>query len=442
MQCKNCSQPIDEEAAFCGSCGQQLVPNVARDAVLAYATGRARADNLQAAPGRANHIVQPQPQQAARPLTHAMLQKPAPIHRRPGLHSYTLFSTHAPLTWQSKPARNIAFLTIILAILVVGILAGVIALEQHRQLAPGNGASTDMEQAQGSVTFSDSQSGQGTSDRLTIQISGISVAAPETHLAAWLLNEQTEQTFSLGILDKQTVQKQTRYILNLTSQGTNLLGQGNKVEITQESGKATLPTGRVLLVATFPAMAFVHIKHLLVSFPSTPNNVGLLPGLRTQVRQLQEQASLLRTGSPETAQCVAQDIINQVEGQHGTHYHSLPDTCPSSNGQGVSDGFGLLGQAGGGYVTSAAAHASLAATQPDTTDTIRTYARQLVTATDNLKGGLTSLEQDALTLLATPADTASRQNAIELTDHIFTATNMAYQAGQRMATLTLEPWTA
>jgi len=221
-----------------------------------------------------------------------------------------------------------------------------------------------------------------------------------------------------------------------------LLGQGNKIEITQESGKATLPTGRVLLVATFPAMAFVHIKHLLVSFPATPNNVGLLPGLRAQVRQLQEQASLLRTSSPETVQCVAQDIINHIEGQHGTHYHSLPDTCPSSNGQGVSDRFGLLGQTGDGYVTSVAAHASLAATQPDSTDTIRTYARQLVTATDNLKGWLTSLEQDALTLLATPTDTANQQDVVKLTGRILTATSMAYQAGQRMATLTLETWTA
>jgi hypothetical protein len=117
----------------------------------------------------------------------------------------------------------------------------------------------------------------------------------------------------------------------------------------------------------------------------------------------------------------------------------------------IGDGFGILGK---GYISTAASHAALAASQPDATDTIRQYAKDVETSTDSIKVVMTKIDEDALQLLTHPATTAQVSEIVSLSDHAYHGFDQsgdgkigpvvgeagaltAYTSGQRMAGLAL-----
>jgi hypothetical protein len=242
----------------------------------------------------------------------------------------------------------------------------------------------------------------------------------------------------------------------LTFSGSrNLLGQGNKIIVTQEQGNVSLPTGTVLLSGTFPPQAFVHIKHLLFSFFDTPRQIGLLVGLLSQSQQLDAQALLLKnaatTRNTFAVQCAAQSINNIIEGTHGPHFQPLPATCTIGNITDTSDGYGL-----NTYVANARQHASLAATQADSTANIKQHAQHVIIATDNIKGWLATSDRDVEGLLANRGNGGNIQEIVSLSDRVVHGIDLdndeqvdpvpgeagavtAYIHGQFMAILPLTP---
>jgi hypothetical protein len=239
---------------------------------------------------------------------------------------------------------------------------------------------------------------------------------------------------------------------------TNLLSAGDKLEITQEQGNVSLPTGQPVLTGTFPPKAFVHIKHLLVSFPGTPGNIGLLVGLLQQTQLLNGQALVLNnavSGQNQAAiQCVAQSMIDIIEGSAGSHYQALGANCASLGITQTGDGYGLLGS--NGYVMNAAAHAFLAAHQPDTTAIIRLHAGHVQIATTNIQGWLNTVEHDTLDLLNNPNNTSKVPEIVQLSNQAYQGIDTngdesvdpvpgeagavtAYAHGQLIASLPLTP---
>jgi hypothetical protein len=69
--------------------------------------------------------------------------------------------------------------------------------------------------------------------------------------------------------------------------------------------------------------------------------------------------------------CVAQSMLDIIEGTHGPHYQPLARTCIQQNITVTGDGFGLLNK---GYIAGAEEHASLALSQPDATTIMRQHA--------------------------------------------------------------------
>jgi len=210
-----------------------------------------------------------------------------------------------------------------------------------------------------------------------------------------------------------------------------------------------LPTGKIVLAGTFPPFAFVHIRHLLFSFPTTPNKIGLLVGLLNQIQLLNAQAVLLQSFVANKNQnaigCAAQSIVDIIDGTQGQHFQPLPAECANASITAIGDGFGLLGT--NAYIQTASQHASLAATQPDSTDNIRQFATQVEATMSSLNGSVTTIEQDALNLLSNPANTAKVQEIVTLANHAFNGdpssgaagATAAYLQGQMMATLPLVP---
>jgi len=237
-----------------------------------------------------------------------------------------------------------------------------------------------------------------------------------------------------------------------------VLSLGNRVVVTLEQGTVTVPTGQVILSTAFPPKAFVHIKHLLVSFPDTPGKIGLLVGLIDQAQKLSSASQLLQSISASqnstAIQCAAQSIIDIAEGTPSSNYKLLANQCASENIAEVGDGYGLLGT--GGYIANGEAHASLAATQTDTTVSIRVHAGHVAICLENMKGWITTIDQDALALLNNPNDTAKVQEIVTLANHAYNGFDAngdgsidpipgeggavtAYFHGQLMAALVLAP---
>ncbi len=308
--------------------------------------------------------------------------------------------------------------------------------------------------ASGQVTFFSSQPGANEQTN-ALQITVAQLVAPPAGKVyeAWILNDQTEDVVGLGKL----VATKQGWSLTYSGTNSNLLTAGNKLEVTLERGAVTVPAGPVILLVNFPVHAFQHIEHLLVSFPPAPAKTALLLGLMQQTHMLDNQAVVLQTvaNSKNAAMmvCMAQSMLDIIEGAHGLHYHPLSDTCMDLGVIANGDGYGLLGQ---GYVSTAEKHAALALSQPDATNTMHEHAASMDIALTNISGWVTTMEQDLLQVRGHPTDLTALQEITTLADNAYRGVDVngngqiepiageagalvAFQQGQLMATLSLAP---
>jgi hypothetical protein len=373
----------------------------------------------------------------------------------PARHISTPAPGDAPFAARNPASRGrIGVATLLLVVLIGGGLA--LALSRHSATATISGV----------VTFVDSGSvPTGVTDTIQVNVHGLAAPATGTHYQAWLINQSTEQILALGSL---VARPQQAYTLSYSvargsgSQPQNILAVGNTFEITLEKVNVPAPSGQVLLSASFPPDAFIHIKHVMVSFPTTPRTIGLLVGVLQQTRAANNEAQALQqaaaTGQTSLVQCHAQNILNILEGTQGQHYHALSPNCAALGVTTKADGFGLLesstatqyGQdaAPTGYIAGAADHASLAATTPDATALVRQHGAQVQEALADVKTSLAAADQDAQHMLATPTDIAAAAALAGDCTHAYgtvgapgraTASGAlgAYLQGQLMASLPL-----
>ncbi len=439
MKCPQCNAVVDDDTIFCGNCGKQITPLQAGETVVSYAT---QSD------GNPIGVNVSRPSSMYRPPSAAQSQRPASAPDTSRQGDTPPLQTPPPQSQaRSGNLRRVALIAIVILVIVAGGTVGLITLLKNNHTP-----AVVTSHGTGQVTFFDSQNNIGHTDALKIQISGLQAPSAGSQYDAWLINDTTsEQVTSLGTL----VGKNGQFSLNFPSNGqggqpgTNLIGAGNKLEITQEQGNVQLPTGKVVLAGTFPPLAFVHIRHLLFSFPITPNKIGLLVGVLNQTQLLNAQAVLLQSFVANRNQnaipCVAQSIIDIIDGSQGPHFQPLPTACASQSITATGDGFGLLGP--NAYIQTASTHAALAANQSDSTDNIRLFAGHIETAMSNINGWVTSIEQDALNLLSNPTNTTKVQEMVTLANHAFNddptsgkaGATTAYLQGQMMANLPLVP---
>ncbi len=184
---------------------------------------------------------------------------------------------------------------------------------------------------------------------------------------------------------------------------------------------------------------------------------ALLLGLMQQTHLLDNQAVVLQTvaSNRNTSMivCVAQSMLDIIEGVHGLHYHPLSDTCMDQGVIAYGDGYGLSGK---GYLSTAEKHAALALSQPDATNAMHQHAALMNIALTNITGWVATMEQDLLHLRDHPTDLSPLQEVTTLADNAYRGVDanwngqiepvvgeagalVAFQQGQLMATLTLAP---
>lgn len=347
----------------------------------------------------------------------------------------------------SKRRQPIALIAALLVLLVIASSTIGIALLRQGGAAVSN--------ARGQVTFFAGQNDPGgQTNSLNISVQNLAAPPAGYEYQAWIIDDQTEQVTLLGTL----TQKGQTWVLTSSGGNGNLLAAGDKLEVTKEQGEVSAPAGQVVLSGTFPVKSFAHIQHLLVSYPETPSKIGFLVGVLGQAHLLDNQAAVLQSvaASKDTGAvvCVAQSMLDIIDGTQGTHYQRLASACTQQHVSATGDGFGLLGKSG--YLADSAEHAAFALSQPDATSVMRQHAALMDIGLNNIKGWLTTVEQDLLLLHAHPGDLSSLQQITSLADDAYHGVDAngdgqidavpgeagaitAYLQGQLMATLTLSP---
>jgi len=327
---------------------------------------------------------------------------------------------------------------VIAAALVAVVIAGAFGLHALTSSGPSGPAS-------GQITFLDSQGTVGEVNALHLVVSNLGDPQSGSHYYAWLLDTKAEHVTPLGKLTPQNGSASLNYASD-ASANSNLLELGDTLEVTIEKGTVTLPAGDVVLTASFPPKAFVHIQHVLAAYPTTPNHVGLLVGGLRQYQLVSTQIQTLSQGKSDQklVRCEAQGILNILEGLKGADYHALPTDCAWQPTISSGDGFGLLGPqsdgTGDAYLSEAAAHAALASNQQDATPSIHTHAAQVEALLNTARMSTLTLQQDAIALVANPGDTSKVADMVTLVSNTYQNDLLpAYGQALQMATLTLAP---
>ncbi|HEV2579478.1 MAG TPA: hypothetical protein VGT44_01390, partial [Ktedonobacteraceae bacterium] len=387
---------------------------------------------------------------------HTVVQTRSPS-QSPGSHSLHGFPEDEPLSlldaprpammrrFGSRQRQRTLIIASLVALLVIGSVITGFALLAQKGVATAH--------TTGVVTFFAS-SPEAQTNELRLSIGNLPTPPSGSVFDAWIIDDHTEQVLGLGTLANNG----QSWTLTFNAENTDLLAVGDKIEVTQEQGKVTVPTGQIMLVGTFPANSYAHVLHLLVAFPGTPGQVGFLIGLLAQSHLLDNQAAVLQSvfasKNTNAIECVTQSMLDIIGGSHDPHYKPLTNGCAQQNVTAAGDGFGMLGKAG--YVAGVEEHASLALSQSDATVAMHQHATLMNVALTNISGWVTTVQQDLLQLQAHPTDQSSMQQIVMMADNAYHGVDIngdgqidpvpgeagaitAYQQGQLMATVTLSP---
>lgn len=266
----------------------------------------------------------------------------------------------------------------------------------------------DRDQPVGYVTFADFNY---LMDKAEITVTGLPPPKTGNHYEAWLLSSDGETRRKIGAL---IFEGKTGELTFTDREGINLLSAYDQFKVTLEpnDGSQSEPGSEVAASSTFPPLALVHVRHLIVAMGSTPDGTALIHGLWNTAYDIDVSTTELddafAEGAKETLRSINEEIINQLAGNQN------PGLYKDWNGDGeIEDpalGFGFL-QNGDpargteqGYLNLTLSHAGFAAGAADATQGIVENRDRLAVCIQNMQGWSGRLLELALRLEETPID--------------------------------------
>lgn len=302
-----------------------------------------------------------------------------------------------------------------------GLLLAALAFWGFTTFLSPQGASHTEEEAVGRLRFQD---GTRLVDQVTISTTDIEPPPPGSQYQAWLIQDDGEQRINIGLItfDAQN-QGSLAYVAN---DGQNLLAKYQTLEITREPDPDPSPNSSndVAYLVSLPSDGLTHVRHLLVSFGSTPGQIGLVHGLETSTLQLQNEAQQMLTafegGDDIALRQHAEGMLNLILGNQSPEYQDW-------NGDGTvsdpSDGFGLLLNGENvGYIQGTFTHANLSLTSPNATQNMLTHGTHVKDCAANLDAWTAQLRDQLKAILSTspgsPELEGMVREAVALADRI------------------------
>jgi serine/threonine protein kinase len=288
-----------------------------------------------------------------------------------------------PRTAQPRPLWT----WILLALVLIGL--GAVLFSQFWPSTQG--IADDPNKPVGRVTYLDFNL---VMDKIFISLTNAEPPPAGTHYEVWLLGNGGEVKQNIGKVEfDQSGQGQLSFIYPIDSEETNILAMFDQVDVTREADNDPKPDepGEVLCSSMFPPQAFVHLRHLLVSFENTPNQEALVQGLWTTADQIDTSAYELQQayqgGDEALVNKKAEEIINQIVGSENPDLYKDWDGDETIDNP--SDSYGLLENGGEenaqGYIPNTISHAQFAMQAPDTTQNIITQGEHVIIAAQNME---------------------------------------------------------
>lgn len=241
------------------------------------------------------------------------------------------------------------------------------------------------------------------------------VAPPDgTRYEVWLLNGT--QRLSLGILEVDATGK-GQLIVDSTD-NANLVLLYDAVEVTIESDPDTNPNSSGIVAYSFsmPEEGFTHVRYLLGTFPTTPDQVGLIQGLYSNIKSIRELATSMESasedGDEDTLLFSATAMQNVIVGRQSPDY-----VDPDSDGGAFDpgDGFGLLiNGTNQGYLPATFAETEAIVKSENASDPMLTYGEGLMSSLQNLAQWTSELQVLLKAVISAPAGSDTTPQVAEI----------------------------
>ena len=258
-------------------------------------------------------------------------------------------------------------------------------------------------------------------DGVTIKARAIPLPADGAHYEVWLTEGENRR--SLGVLELD--ENGDGELSFADDQSRNLLGIFDRMEITEEPSPDANPnsSGKVLFSSGIPSESLLHIRHLLVSIPNTPGQVGLIHGLLKDAQLVDDAANAMLSafdaGDETALRLNAEALVNIIVGSQSEMYGDLDGDGSVTD---PGDGYGfLLNGDSPGYTGGAAAHTQYAMQAAGAPESVLIHGEHVLISIANVEAWAVTLRDLALSILQDPlADTsrASIVHAVSLADQL------------------------
>jgi hypothetical protein len=248
------------------------------------------------------------------------------------------------------------------------------------------------------------QDGAAIANTLTLYTDTLPPAPAGSRYQVWLVEDDGEQRISIGIL--RIGQDQTGAVIYWDEKGQNLLGKYSTLEITLEPDPDSNPnpSGTVAYAARLPEGGLIHIRHLLVSFSTTPGQIGFVHGLDGSTKLLARSADQMLAAFEEDDEDAvllqAESMLNLVVGNQSEEYKDWNDDGKIDD---PGDGYGLLLNGDHlGYIQGTFTHAGLALTSLDATPNMIAEGDYVKVCANNVSDWTAQLRVQLLELFKNP----------------------------------------
>jgi hypothetical protein len=266
------------------------------------------------------------------------------------------------------------------------------------------------------------QDGTAFADQITVNAE-LEAPSEGTQYEVWLIDNSGEQSRSIGVLDEDGTG--TYSLTFVDPQSRNLLGEYSHMEITMEPNpdNSPNPSGEVAYSTGIARGALTHIRHLLVATEETPNQIGVMDGLKNNAKLIDDNAKAMlaayESGDKREVRNNAEALINLIVGNQDSS-HLDWDANGKINDPG--DGYGLLlngDQAG--YIEGVHHHSSYSAESEDSSPGIRLHDGHVEIAIHNVEEWAIELRDISKRIVQSPDDAgieADVRAAVALADQI------------------------
>jgi serine/threonine protein kinase len=249
------------------------------------------------------------------------------------------------------------------------------------------------------------QDGTAIADQVTFSSRTMSLPPEGSQYEAWLITDDGEHRISMGVIQFDSEERGSLTFVD--NEGQNLITTYHGIEITLEPNpdNSPNPSNDIAFSATLPSSGYVHVRHLLSVFPSTPSQTALIRGLRTNAELIQSMGQEMLTSfearDEADARLQAESMLNIIVGiQSEEHKDWNEDGTVDDPG----DGFGLLLNGDNvGYIQGTFSHANLALTSPDASPNMLIHGEHVKVAATNISEWTPQLRDQLIAILEAPS---------------------------------------